>query len=135
MKKAEELLHGEEQDGGNTELELLTQQWTGHVGNLIQASHDANMPWSRSARRLVSSAKTRKGLKKEVGNQSFTHSVLSISLFKISHINTQTEKMVNVATTTIKAAAIEDAIGSTGNLELEPDHMLQVSVISYMRTI
>ena len=34
--------------------------------------------------------------------------------------------MVNVATSTIEAATTEDAIGSTGNLEHQPDPDVQV---------
>jgi hypothetical protein len=112
IKKAEEVLHN---DDDNVELkeglELLVQQWAGHVHKLMETTYDVNMPWSRSARRLVSSAKTRKGLKKE-----------------ISHINMQTEKMVDIASTSVKAATVEDAIGSTGNLDHEPDEKLQEEI-------
>ena len=56
------------QDGGQdfTDLENLSHQWAGHVRTLLNASQKANMPWSQLAGRLVSSARKRKGLEKEV---------------------------------------------------------------------
>lgn len=36
--------------------------------------------------------------------------------------------MVDIAMTTIKAATVEDAIGSTGNLDHEPDPIVQVQM-------
>ena len=56
----------EEEEGDEDDLEELSEQWTGHVQTLLEASQKANMPWSRSAKRLVTSAKTRRGLDKEV---------------------------------------------------------------------
>ena len=53
--------------GGATEdLDLMVHQWAGHVRSLLDASQKANQPWSHTARRLVTSAKKRKGLNKEV---------------------------------------------------------------------
>lgn len=43
-------------------------------------------------------------------------------------MSSQTERMVDIAMTTIKAATIEDAIGSTGNLDHEPDPIVQVQM-------
>lgn len=71
IKKAEEVINRqgeeeEEEESDEDDLEELSEQWTGHVQNLLEASQKANMPWSRSAKRLVTSAKTRRGLDKEV---------------------------------------------------------------------
>ena len=56
----------EEEEEGESSLHELGQEWTGHLYKLLEASQVANMPWSRSARRLVTSAKNKRGLNKEV---------------------------------------------------------------------
>ena len=67
IRRAEEIVHGvKDEEGEDKDLDSLSQQWAGHVRTLIEASQKANMPWSQSARRLVKSAKSRKGLDKEV---------------------------------------------------------------------
>lgn len=58
----------EDVDGYGESLQLLSHQWAGHVRSLIEASQQVNMPWSKTAHRLVRSAKTRKGLEREVTN-------------------------------------------------------------------
>lgn len=67
IKKAEEVLNmEEEEEEGESSLQELGQEWTGHLYKLMEASQAANMPWSGSARRLVTSAKKKRGLNKEV---------------------------------------------------------------------
>ena len=52
--------------GQDGDLDVLVHQWTGHVRTLLDASQRANMPWSNTARRLVTSAKERSDLDTEV---------------------------------------------------------------------
>ena len=69
IEQAEDMVYVDDTNARPTDLEnlqLLGHQWAGHVRSLIEASQQANMPWSRTAHRLVRSAKQRKGLEKEV---------------------------------------------------------------------
>lgn len=49
----------------------------------------------------------------------------------MAHISTQTGHMMDIATSTVEAAQVEDAIGSTGNLDHVADPEVQV-VLSYL---
>ena len=48
------------------DLQLSSHQWAGHVSQLIEATQKANYPWSKTAERLVSAAKTGEGLEAQV---------------------------------------------------------------------
>lgn len=50
------------------ELEADISQWAGHVRYLIDATQKANLPWSKTAERLVMAAKTGEGLQTQVHN-------------------------------------------------------------------
>ena len=68
IRKAKESAYHAHPDHGDKakELEVLSHQWVGHVRALIDASQQANLPWTRTSRRLVHSARSRKGLEKQV---------------------------------------------------------------------
>lgn len=51
------------------ELQHQELSWAGHVRQLVDASQQANLPWSRSTERLVSAAKSGCGLEEEVGDE------------------------------------------------------------------
>ena len=48
------------------ELQVSTHQWAGHVRQLVDATQQANLPWSKTADKLVVAAKTGKGIEKQV---------------------------------------------------------------------
>ena len=66
IRKAKESAQQTDHRDKAKELEVLSHQWVGHVRALIDASQQANLPWSRMSRRLVHSARSRKGLEKQV---------------------------------------------------------------------
>ena len=48
------------------ELQVSTQRWAGHVRQLVDATQQANLPWSKTASKLVTAAKTGKDIRKQV---------------------------------------------------------------------
>ena len=48
------------------DLQLSSHEWAGHVSQLIEATQKANYPWSKTAERLVSAAKSGRGLEAQV---------------------------------------------------------------------
>lgn len=66
IRKAEEAALDGSSASTLEELDDIGHQWAGHVRTLITTSEKANLPWSKAAKRLVSSAKSRKGLEREV---------------------------------------------------------------------
>lgn len=48
------------------DLEATSHQWAGHVKQLIDATQQANLPWSKTAERLKVAAKTEVGLQTQV---------------------------------------------------------------------
>ena len=70
IRKAQETALQQDPGGEQAgELDIISHQWAGHVRTLIEASQKANLPWSRIAGRLVSSARQRRGVEKEVSNK------------------------------------------------------------------
>ncbi len=53
------------------DLHLSTQKWAGHVRQLVDATQQANLPWSRTADNLVTAATTGEGVKKHVSSYSY----------------------------------------------------------------
>ena len=49
-----------------SDLHISTQKWAGHVRQLVDATQQANLPWSRTADKLVTAAKTGEGVRKQV---------------------------------------------------------------------
>ena len=67
IRHAEEVVKGGEGESRRLgQLQVSSHQWAGHVRQLIQATQQANYPWSETAERLVSSAKQGKGVEKQV---------------------------------------------------------------------
>ena len=48
------------------QLDDTTHQWVGHVGQLIDATQQANLPWSKTAERLADAAKAGIGVQTQV---------------------------------------------------------------------
>lgn len=49
-----------------SELDDATHQWAGQVRQLIDATQQANLPWSKTAEKLVDAAKTGVGVQAQV---------------------------------------------------------------------
>lgn len=60
----------------------------------------------------------------EIGGGMYVHLVISPQM---KHVSTQTNRMVDVAVTTVKAAEVEEAMGSGEDSEASHDPELQVS--------
>lgn len=48
------------------EFRATTQKWAGHVRDLIEATQEANLPWSQSAKKLVVAAENGESLEVQV---------------------------------------------------------------------
>ncbi len=47
-------------------MEMTMHQWAGNVGQLIDATQEANRPWSQTMEKLVTATKTGEGVEKQV---------------------------------------------------------------------
>lgn len=48
------------------EMEMTMHRWAGNVRQLVDATQQANLPWSRTMQNLVTAAKSGEGLEKQV---------------------------------------------------------------------
>lgn len=55
---------------------------------------------------------------------------LCLTILQLHHVSTQTDRMIDVATTTLEAAETEDAIGSTDDSDASQDQELQVTDVA-----
>ena len=66
IEQAKTLARDPQQGEKVNELHAITHQWAGHVRQLVDATQDANLPWSRTAEQLVMAAKSGKALEVQV---------------------------------------------------------------------
>lgn len=66
IEQAEEVARDPHQKRKLQELETTSHQWAGHVKQLIDATQQANLPWSKTAERLKTAAKSKVGLETQV---------------------------------------------------------------------
>ena len=64
IDKAERLARDPSRSEG--ELQVSTQMWAGHVQQLVGATQQANLPWSKTASKVVKAARTGKDIRKQV---------------------------------------------------------------------
>ena len=68
IEQAEEVARDPRQRQNLDDLEATSHQWAGHVKQLIDATQQANLPWSKTAERLQKATKADKAeLQKQVG--------------------------------------------------------------------
>ena len=68
IEQAEEVARDPRQRQNLDDLEATSHQWAGHVKQLIDATQQANLPWSKTAERLQKATKEGKAeLQKQVG--------------------------------------------------------------------
>lgn len=73
IEQAEEVAKDPQQREKLNELHATTHQWAGHVRQLIDATQDANLPWSVTAEKLVIAAKSGEALETQVCEYVTTH--------------------------------------------------------------
>ena len=66
IEQAEKVANDPQQREKLDELHATTLQWAGHVRQLIDATQDANLPWSMTAKQLVVAAKSGEALEAQV---------------------------------------------------------------------
>ena len=66
IEQAKALARDPQQGAKVNELHAVTHQWAGHVRQLVDATQNANLPWSKTAERLVTAAKSGEALDVQV---------------------------------------------------------------------
>ena len=66
IDQAEEVARDPQQRHKLQDLETTSHQWAGHVKQLIDATQQANLPWSKTAERLKTAAKSEVGFQTQV---------------------------------------------------------------------
>lgn len=66
IEQAEEVARDPHERHKLHDLEATSHQWAGHVKQLIDATQQANLPWSKTAERLQKAVKSEVGLETQV---------------------------------------------------------------------
>ena len=72
IEQAEEVARDPQQRQKLDDLEATSHKWAGHVKQLIDATQQANLPWSKTAENLQKAAMTDVGLQSQVSNSYVT---------------------------------------------------------------
>lgn len=78
IEQAEEVARDPHQSRKLDDLEATSHQWAGHVKQLIDATQQANLPWSKTAEKLQKAAKFEVGLHTQV--ITYSAAMIDISL-------------------------------------------------------
>ncbi len=72
LRQADQVSKNPQQRRKKEEFQATTHLWAGHVRELINATQEANLPWSRTAEHLVRAVRTGEGLEEQVSDYTRT---------------------------------------------------------------
>lgn len=84
IDNAKKVASSPRQDQSLDDLQISSHQWAGHVRQLVEATQQASLPWSKTAENLVAAAKKGEDVEKQVGYLLLTYNTVNLLYNRLS---------------------------------------------------